>query len=207
MVDTQIRPSDVTKYPIIQAMLEIPRESYVPDGKRDEAYVSENVALGASRVMLGPRTFAKLLEELDIEPHEVVLDIGCGLGYSVAVIARLAETVVAVEEDADLASEAQAILSANDVDNAAVVEGVLAEGAAKHGPYDVIILEGAAEQVPQVILNQLKDGGRIGCIFMEGTLGVARIGYKMGKEVIWRFVFNASAPILPGFERPKKFVL
>ncbi len=207
MVDTQVRPSDVTKFPIIEAMLEVPREAYVPDGKRDEAYVSENVALGASRVMLEPRTFAKLLDGLDISPDETVLDIGCGLGYSTAIIARLAEAVVAVEDDAEMAAEAQQTLSSNDVDNAAVIENKLSEGAAKHGPYDVIMIEGGVEVVPAAILAQLKDGGRIGCIFMEDALGVARIGYKIDGEVTWRFAFNASAPVLPGFEAPKGFVL
>jgi len=207
MVDTQVRPSDVTKFPIIEAMLHVPREAYVPDSKRDEAYVSENVALGASRVMLEPRTFAKLLDGLDISPDETVLDIGCGLGYSTAILARLAEAVVAIEEDAEMAAEAQQTLSSNDVDNAAVIEGALVEGAAKHGPYDVMVIEGAVEQVPAAILDQLKDGGRIGCVFMEGALGVARIGYKIDGEVTWRFAFNASAPVLPGFAAPQGFVL
>ncbi len=207
MVDTQVRPSDVTKFPIIEAMLEIPREAYVPDGKRDEAYVGENLALAGGRVMLEPRTFAKLLDALDISPDEVVLDIGCGLGYSTAVIARLAEAVVAVEEDAEMAAEAQTILSANGVDNAAVINGALAEGAAKHGPYDVIMLEGAVEEMPETITEQLKEGGRIGCIFMEGALGVAKIGYKIDGKVTWRFAFNASAPILPGFGHSTEFVL
>lgn len=207
MVDTQVRPSDVTKFPIIEAMLDVPREAYVPENKREEAYVSENVALGSARVMLEPRTFAKLLDGLDISPDETVLDIGCGLGYSTAIIARLAEAVVAVEDDAEMAAEAQQLLSSNDVDNAAVIESKLSEGAAKHGPYDVIMIEGGVEIVPAAILAQLKDGGRIGCIFMEDALGVARIGYKIDGEVTWRFAFNASAPVLPGFKAPKGFVL
>lgn len=207
MVDTQVRPQDVTKFPILEAMLDVPRESYVPDRLREAAYISENLALGGDRVMLEPRTFGKLLDALDIDGHEVVLDVGCGLGYSTAIIARLADAVVAVEEDADMAEEAQATLSGNGVDNAAVIEAVLAEGAAKHGPYDVIILEGAAEQVPAGILEQLKEGGRIGCIFAEGSLGVARIGYKIDGEVTWRYAFNASAPVLNGFEQIASFTL
>ncbi len=99
MVDTQVRPSDVTKFPIINAMLSVPREAFVPDSKREAAYVGENVDLGGDRVVLEPRTLAKLLDALDIQPDEMVLDIGCGLGYSSAVVARLAEAVVAVEED------------------------------------------------------------------------------------------------------------
>ena len=207
MVDTQIRPQDVTKFPVLEAMLDVPRESYVPDNQREAAYADENLTLAASRVVLAPRTFAKLLDGLDIDPSEVVLDIGCGLGYSTAIIAGLADAVVAVEEDADMAAEAQSILSGNDVDNAAVVQGVLAEGAPKHGPYDVIILEGGAEQVPSAILDQLKEGGRIGCLFLEGALGVARIGYKIDGVVSWRFAFNATAPVLDGFEAKNTFSL
>lgn len=207
MVDTQVRPSDVTKYTIIDAMLSIPREAYVPLAKREAAYVGEHVTLAPGRVVLDPRTLAKLLDALDIQPVEAVLDLGCGLGYSAAVIARMAEAVVAVEEDADLATEAQATLSAQGVDNAAVISGKLAEGAAKAGPYDVIVLQGAAEVIPAALLAQLKEGGRIGAIFMEGALGVARIGYKIDGVVTWRQAFNASAPVLPGFAAHRAFTL
>ncbi|MFC2966801.1 protein-L-isoaspartate O-methyltransferase family protein [Acidimangrovimonas pyrenivorans] len=207
MVDTQVRPSDVTRFPIIEAMLAVPRESYVPANKREAAYVGENLDLGQGRVMLDPRTLAKMLDTLDIQPDEMVLDLGCGLGYSAAVIARLAEAVVAVEEDAELAAEAQATLSAEGVDNAAVISGPLAEGAAKHGPYDAIMVEGAVEHLPAGLAAQLKDGGRIAAIFMEGALGVCRIGYKLDGGLTWRFAFNASAPVLPGFEKNRAFVL
>lgn len=207
MVDTQIRPSDVTKFPIIDAMLSVPREVYVPRDRRDVAYVSDNVTIGPGRVMLEPRTFAKFLDALNIQPGEAVLDLGCGLGYSTAVIARLAEAVVAVEEDEALATEAQRTLSQEGVDNAAVIVGPLAEGAAKHGPYDVITLQGGVETVPETLLAQLKDGGRIGCLFMEGALGVARIGYRLDGAMTWRSVFNASAPVLPGFALKRTFAL
>lgn len=207
MVDTQVRPSDVTKFPIIDAMLSVPREVYVPGSKREAAYMGENVEIGAGRVVLEPRTLAKLLESLDIQPTDVVLDLGCGLGYSTAVIARLADVVVAVEEDAQLAKDAQGTLSAEGVDNAAVIAGPLAGGAAKHGPYDVITIQGGVEALPAALLDQLKDGGRIGCVFMEGALGVARIGYKIDGAVTWRFAFNAAAPVLAGFAAQNGFVL
>ncbi|MEM1079661.1 MAG: protein-L-isoaspartate O-methyltransferase [Pseudomonadota bacterium] len=207
MVDTQVRPSDVTKFNIIDAMLTVRREVFTPDDKREIAYVSENVPLGAGRVMLEPRTLAKILDALDIQPEEMVLDIGCGLGYSTALIARLAEAVVAVEEDADLARDAEALLSSENVDNAALIAAPLAEGAPKHGPYDVITLQGAVEDVPSEILGQLKEGGRIAAVFMEGGLGVCRLGYKIDGDVSWRFEFNASAPVLNGFERASAFVL
>lgn len=207
MVDTQVRPSDVTKFPIIEAMLTVPREVYVPANKREAAYMGENVQLGSGRVLLDPRTLAKLLDALDILPTETVLDLGCGLGYSTAVIARLADAVIAVEEDEDLAAEAQTILSSQGVDNAAVIRGALAEGSAKAGPYDVIILQGAVESLPDTLLAQLKEGGRIGSIFMEGALGVARIGYKIDGDITWRYSFNASAPVLPGFAAKPAFAL
>ena len=207
MVDTQVRPSDVTKFPIIEAMLSVPRELYVPDDRREAAYVGENLDIGGGRVVLEPRTLAKLLDALDIQPDEMVLDLGSGLGYSAAVIARLAGTVVAVEEDETLAAEAARLLSEEGVDNAYVVTGPLAAGSAKHAPYDVITVQGGVETVPEALLAQLKDGGRIGAIFMDGPLGTAKIGFKSEGGVSWRPVFNAAAPVLNGFARPRGFRL
>jgi protein-L-isoaspartate(D-aspartate) O-methyltransferase len=207
MVDTQVRPSDVTKFPIIEAMLAIPREAYVPAAQREAAYMGENLPIGPGRVMLEPRTLAKMLDALDIQPTDVVLDVGCGLGYSTAVIARFADAVVAVEEDEALAAAAQGVLAAQGVDNAAVIQGALAGGAAKHGPYDAITVQGGVEMVPAGLIDQLKDGGRIACVFMEGALGVVRVGHKRDGKVSWRFAFNAGAPILPGFAAGRVFAL
>jgi protein-L-isoaspartate(D-aspartate) O-methyltransferase len=207
MVDTQVRPSDVTKFPIIDAMLAVPRETFVPDDKREAAYIGENLPLAPGRVVLEPRTLAKLLDALDIQPDELVLDLGCGLGYSSAVIARLAETVVAVEEDESLAADAQRLLSEEGVDNAVVIAGRLIEGSVKCAPYDVITLEGGVEEISASILGQLKDGGRIGAIFMEDSVGTARVGYKVDGRITWRSVFNAGAPVLPGFAKVRGFAL
>jgi protein-L-isoaspartate(D-aspartate) O-methyltransferase len=207
MVDTQVRPSDVTKFPIIDAMLSVPRETYVPDDKREAAYVGENLTIAPGRVVLEARTLAKLLDALDVLPTELVLVVGCGLGYSAAVIARLAETVVGVEENETLAGEAQRLLSEENVDNAIVVTGPLAEGSAKCAPYDVITVEGGVETIPEAILAQLKDGGRIGAVFMDGAVGTVRIGYKKDGQMTWRPVFNASAPVLDGFRAVRGFTL
>lgn len=207
MVDTQVRPSDVTKFPIIDAMLSVPRELFVPREQAEAAYISENVPIAPGRVVLEPRTLGKLLDALNIESDELVLDIGAGYGYSSALVARMAEAVIAVEEDETLASEAQAILSEQGADNVVLHTGLLTEGAAQHGPYDAMLIEGGVEQVPDALLEQLKDGGRIGCVFMEGALGVVRIGYKIDGDVTWRFAFNASAPVLPGFAKKAAFTL
>ena len=206
MVDTQVRPSDVTKFPLIAAMLAVPRESFVPDAQREAAYVGLNIAIGDRRVVLEARSLAKLLDILDIQPGERVMDLGCGLGYASAVIARMGGIVVAVEEDGALAAAARLALAA-DGGAVSVVAGPLAAGAADRGPYDAIILQGAVENVPQIILDQLCEGGRIGAIFMDGALGTARIGYKLDGVINWRSVFNATAPVLPGFERRRGFVL
>ena len=206
MVDTQVRPADVTKFPVIDAMLTIARERYVPAEKRELAYLGENIELGGGRVILDPRSFSKMLDTLNPKSDELVLDVGAALGYSSAVIARMAEAVVALEEDGGMAAEAEATLAQEGVDNVAVVHGPLTEGAPKHGPYDAMMVQGAVERLPDALTGQLREGGRIACLFMEGQLGVARIGYKRDGHVDWWRIFDAGAPVLPGFERPAEFV-
>lgn len=205
MVDTQVRPSDVTKFPIIEAMLAVPREVFVPDTKREAAYMGENMVLGDGIFLLEPRTLAKMLDALDIQGDELVLDIGSGFGYSAAVIAQMAEAVVAVDSDEQRATEAQSLLSEAGADNVIMHVGPLADGAAEHGPYDVITVQGGVEDVPSALLDQLKDGGRIACLFMEGALGMMRVGYKIDGQINWRFTFNAGAPVLAGFEKVASF--
>ncbi|MGY6410375.1 MAG: protein-L-isoaspartate O-methyltransferase family protein [Alkalilacustris sp.] len=207
MVDTQIRPSDVTKFPVIDAMLAVPRERFVPTDRREAAYVGENIPLAPGRVLLEPRTLAKLCDALDLQPGEVVMDLGCGLGYSTAVLARMAGAVVGVEEVAGMAEEAEAALAEVGADNASVVAGPLTEGAAAHGPYDVIVLQGGIEVFPDTLVTQLRPGGRVGALFMEGALGVARVGYRTPEGMHWRSLFNAAAPVLPGFARRREFQL
>lgn len=207
MVDTQVRPSDVTKFPIIEAMLSVPRELFVPAEKREAAYVGEHVTLGDGRVILDPRTLAKMLEAADIQPDHLVLDIGAGLGYSSALTARLADAVIALENDGDRVSDAERALAEAGIDNVAVVEGPLTDGAQQHGPHDVILVQGAVQTMPDKITDQLKEGGRIVVIFQDGALGAVRVGYNIDGAVSWRFAFNAGAPVIRGFEADQVFVL
>lgn len=206
MVDTQVRPNDVTKYPVIEAMLTVPREAFVPDARQAVAYVGENVPLAQDRWLLEPRSFGKMLDGLNIQPTELVLIVGAGLGYDAAVVARLAQAVVALESHPEMAAQAEATLAEQGVDNVAVVTGELAAGYPGQAPYDVILIAGGIEELPQALADQLAEGGRIGAIFAEGNLGVARIGHKIDGEINWRFAFNGSAPVLPGFNRRKGFV-
>ena len=205
MVDCQVRPSDVTKYPIIDALLATPREAYVPEHLREIAYVGEHVHLGNGRVVLEARTFAKMLDAANVQPNEAVFDLGCGMGYSTAILARLSDAVIAIEDNGNLATDASEALSANDVDNAFVVTGPLTAGAAKHGPFDVLIIQGAVETIPDALLDQIKTGGRVVAIFADGPIGQCRVGIKSASGISWRYAFDATAPILAGFEKTVEF--
>ena len=192
-------------FPIIAAMLDVPREDFVPEALRPVAYLGEHVPLAPGRVLLDPRVFAKLLDALNVGPSDLVLDVGCGLGYSTAVLARMAEAVVALEEDEALAREAEALLAAHGVDNAVVQAGPLAAGVPEHGPFDAIVIEGGIERLPEALADQLKPGGRIAAIFVDGMAGQARLGTRTATGVAWRRIFDATAPVLPGFAATKAF--
>ena len=158
MVDTQIRPSDVTKFPIIEAFLSIKREYFVPMENRDIAYVGEHIQIGNHRVILDSRTLAKMLDAVDVTDSELVLDVGSGYGYSAAIIAHLAEAVVALESEDKPANEMQNALIDHGIDNVIVERGPLSCGAESHAPYDVIFVQGGVELMPDEILTQLREG-------------------------------------------------
>lgn len=205
MVDCQVRPSDVTLYPVIEAMLAVPREDYVPEALREVAYIGDHLQIGENRVVLDARVMGKMLDTLAIQPDDLVLDVGAGLGLSAALVAQLAQAVVALESDEAMAKEAETLLAAHDVDNALVETGPLVAGAPKHGPYDVIIIEGGVGEVPAALIDQLKTGGRIAAIMMDGALGRCMLGLKTARGVDWSWAFDAAAPMLSGFEKPSVF--
>ncbi|MEM9049968.1 MAG: methyltransferase domain-containing protein [Pseudomonadota bacterium] len=206
MVDTQVRPSDVTLYPIIGAMLEIPRERFVPPELRKVAYAGADLPLGAGRVLLDARVLAKMLDALKPGPDDLVLDIAPGLGYSTALLARLAAAVVAVEPDADMRRSADETLADLGLETAMVHAGAAHLGAPDDGPYDAVLVNGGIEILPAAIAQQLKPGGRIVAIMMGGTAGQCRLGVKTEAGLSWKTVFDATAPILSGYEKPRSFV-
>ena len=207
MLDSQIRTNDVTDRRIQAAFLAVPRECFVPKSKTALAYGDTNVDLGAGRYMLRPRDFAKMIDAADIDAADVVLDIGCGRGYSVAVMAQLAETVVALEETNEMVERATKLLDKCGVTNGAVVQGDLKAGAPEHGPFDVIFVNGAVTSVPQTWLDQLANGGRLVAAKAEGPLCRVIVHTKSVDSVGERIVFDANVPMLPGFERGQEFVL
>jgi len=210
MVDNQVRPSDVTDMRVLAAMLEVPRERFLPPSNAALAYLDLDVPVtagdgGNQRRMLTPMVLAKLLQAAEIGPADRVLDVGAATGYSAAVLARLAGSVVALEQDEALAGRAREALSAVGVLNVEVAVGPLSRGWLGGAPYDVILLNGAAEVAPQALLRQLGDGGRL--VGIEGRVpGKATIYRAAGGEVSARAVFDAAAAVLPGFERPPAFV-
>jgi len=213
MVESQVRPSDVTDRRIIRAMLEVPREAFVPSALRALAYMDGSVPVVDSdvrptRCLLAPRTFAKIVQLAELGPDAVVLDVGCATGYSAAVLARLAKSVVAVEVDAALVAHASETLRQLEVTNALVLEGALPKGAPTHAPFDAILLEGAVPNVPEELLAQLKDGGRlIAIVAVDGALGRAKLWRRTGKLFDARPTFDAGAPTLPGFAHQPDFIL
>ena len=205
MVDTQVRPSDVTDRRIIRAMLDVPREAFVPAALQPIAYMDEPLRVAAGgRTLLAPRTFAKLLQNLDVAADSAVLDIGGATGYSATVLAKLAGRVVAVESAPALLDQARNNLQG--LDRVKLVAGDLAVGAAGDGPYDAILVNGAVEEIPAALLDQLKDRGRLAAILIEKGVGRATLWRRYGMQFDRRALFDAGATLLPGFERRAEFV-
>ncbi len=207
MVDCQIRTSDVTNHALLNALLEVPREEFAPDCIPELAYIDEDIALGNGRFMMEPAPFAKLAQAVGVRSDDIVLDVGCGTGYSSAVLSRFASVVIALEQDRDLAQIAVKTLDALDYDNVAVVEGPLADGYASEGPYDVIFINGAVGQIPQKLFAQLKEGGKLIGVEGSGNAAVARLYLRRGEDISGRTLFNCAVKMLPGFEKKAEFVL
>ncbi len=210
MVDSQLRTTDVNSIPIQDAFLTVPREEFVPTRRKPFAYIDEDIEItppGSAdrRFLMEASPFAKMLQLADIRKDDFVLDVGTGTGYPAAVLSLIAGSVVALENDATLAEDATARLSELGYDNVAVVQGPLPEGCPSEAPYDVIVIEGAVDKVPDTFFAQLKDGGRLVAVEGYGNAGVARLFVKHGEAVSGRRSFNAAIKPLPGFQGEPAF--
>ncbi len=206
MVDGQVRTADVTNLDLIAAMLEVPRERFAPPALAEQAYADSDLAIGDGRALLKPMVLAKLLQAAHLNAEDHVLDVGCGTGYSSAILARLAGTVVALEQDTTLASRAKEALAGVDAPRVTVATGPLTAGWPAAGPYDFILLNGATEIVPEELGRQLKPNGRLACIFGRTPPGKAMIYRVVEGQLAGRPIFDAAAPRLPGFVAPPAFV-
>jgi len=206
MVESQIRTSDVTDLEVLGAFRRIAREKFVPKSQQALAYGDAHVDLGDGRTMIRPRDFAKMVQAADIAPTDVVLDIACGRGYSTAILAHLGETVVGLEDNDEAVERATTQLVDADITNAAVVKGDLKAGAAEHGPFNVIFVNGAIAEIPKTWQDQLANEGRLVCLVQNGPIGRVCVYTKTGDTVGERIVFDAGAPILPGFSAEPEFV-
>ena len=208
MVDGQVRPSDVTDLRIIEAMLAVPREEFVPGNLRPIAYLDIDIDVkggSAKRCLLKPVVLAKLLQAAAIAETDKVLVVGCATGYSVAVVSKLAAEVVATEPDAELAAAANASLGRLGASNVTVSAADPAAGDVTHGPYDVIILDGATEVLPNGLYRQLKMGGRLAGVFAQALPAKAWLVTRSPADFGNRVLFDASAEVLPGLERIPTF--
>ena len=211
MVDGQIRTSDITDLRLVAAVLELPRERFVPESKAGLAYLDLDIAVtpetgGEARHLLKPMVLAKLLQAADVQDSDDVLDVGCATGYSAAVLARLAHSVVALEQDPTLVRHARENLQAVNAAKATAVSGSLVAGWPARAPYDVILLDGATEVAPEALFHQLKDGGRLVTVLGRTPNGRAMLYTSASGDVSGRPIFDAAAATLPGFAAVPAFV-
>ncbi|MEL6298765.1 MAG: protein-L-isoaspartate O-methyltransferase [Pseudomonadota bacterium] len=214
MVESQVRPSDMTDRRVIRAMLALPRETFVPAEVRPVCYMDRDVPLSAAaeekasvpRFLLAPRTQARLVQALELGDAAIVLDVGCATGYSSAILSRIAQTVVALDEDPQLTAIAAEALAAEEIDNVALVNGRLTDGYDSEGPYDAMLLNGAVADVPPELLDQLKDGGVLVAVAQVDGVRRAVQWRRTSGQFADRQLFDADAPVLPGFEAKSEFV-
>jgi len=206
MVDGQIRTADVTDAALLEAMLTVPREKFLPPSLAQFAYLDGDVPIGKGRFLLKPMVLAKLIQAAHVRSADCVLDVGCGTGYSTAVLARLAGSVIALEEDAELARQAKDTLAAVGAARAQIAVGPLAAGWAAGAPYDVILLNGGFEVVPEALGGQLKPDGRLVGVCGRSPATKAMIFHRIEGRLVGRPIFDAAAPLLPGFAAPPTFV-
>lgn len=198
MVDNQLRPQGVTDRGVIAAMGKIERERFVPESARQLAYFDRSIRISPGRHLMPPAALGRLLTEAQPRPGERALVVGSGTGYSAAVLKEAGLDVVALESDQSLATQAEAA-------GVETVVGALADGWSKGAPYDLVLLEGAVEDVPVALAKQLAPGGRIAGAIVDRGIARLSVGTCAGGSIGWRSLADSDVESLPGFERPRAF--
>jgi len=198
MVESQLRPQGVTDAAVLNAMRTVKREDFLPSHTRPLAYVDRAVAIGEGRFLSAPAVLGQLLTAMKAEPGQRALVVGAGTGYSAAVMAAMGLEVTAVESDAALAAAARE-------QKIEVIEGPLEAGQAARAPYDHILIDGAVGHIPDALIEQLADGGRLGVALRDRGITHLAVGRKAGDAFGTLSVGDAGVPALPGFERPRAF--
>ena len=210
MVDGQVRTNDVTDIRILEAMLALPRELFVPESRQALAYLDQDLDVSeggaAKRYMIKPRTLAKLLQAAEIKPTDKVLVVGSATGYAAALVSHLAAQVTAIESESALVAKGKQILGQLGLTNVAFAVAAAADGDPAHAPYEVIVLNGATEVGPERLFEQLAEGGRLVGIFAASKPARASIVTKSHGDLGHRPLFDAAAPVLPGMEHVQSFV-
>jgi protein-L-isoaspartate(D-aspartate) O-methyltransferase len=205
MVECQVLPGGVRNNKLCRVLKSIPREAYVPEKYKNLAYMDKNIPLTGGREVLNPLVLSMLVELASIQPDDLVLDIGCGLGYSTAVLAALAGTVVALESDPAFVESANTVLQNQNIDNAVVVEGNNAEGQPKQGPFNVIFIGGMVDEVPHSLLEQLDENGRLVCVSIYDNASRGIIISRHGDSFSVNAALDVTAPKMLGFEKEEQF--
>jgi protein-L-isoaspartate(D-aspartate) O-methyltransferase len=206
MVETQVRTNDVPDTRIHAALMAVPREQFVPAARRAMAYADVPVEVARGRYLLDPRSFSKLVHLAGLKAGDRLLDVGCATGYSSVVLGKIVNKVIALEQDADLVRIASDMIAASGAANVTLTQGGLTEGAKSHGPYDVIVIEGGVESVPDSLLGQLAEGGRLVAIVIQGGQGHAHLYVREKGRAGSRPDFDATVPLLAGFRKAVGFV-
>ena len=199
MVDTQLRPEGVNFPPVVEAMAAVAREDFVTPEAKPLAYIDRTVPMGAGRLMNGPVVLGKLLTEMTPLAGERALVVGCGSGYSAAVLLQIGLNVIGIESSSELASRARE----NGVD---VVEGPLEDGWKKGSPYDLILIDGAVEHIPDALVSQLTDNGRLGTALIDKGITRLVVGRRAGDGFGLHSMADSGAAALPGFSKPRTFI-
>ena len=206
MIESQLQPNNLTDERIIAAIQKIGREKYVPAALKDAAYIDEDIPVAEGRYLMEPVSFARLVQAAELLETDIVLDIACATGYSSAILGSLCRTVVGVEENQELARQAEQNLITDKIANANIFVSTHASGYAEQAPYNVIFIQGAVEKVPQELFEQLSEAGRLLGIVRNGVVGHAHVYKKINNVITDRILFDVSVPMLPGFESKSKFI-